>query len=95
MYETYFFELRTSSNPTNRNLLKIARQNQTVTIHSKKHVHTNVFLTMTGAITPESVFVSSCINVYVCVCVYVCLVNVFERLTVLTLEAAHLTTHLR
>jgi hypothetical protein len=50
---------------------------------------------MTGAITPESVFVSSCINVYVCVCVYVCLVNVFERLTVLTLEAAHLTTHLR
>jgi hypothetical protein len=71
LYQLCFFKLRPSSKPTNSNLMKSARQNQTVTIHNKTRVHANVFLTMTQTITPEITFVSSWITLSVCACVCV------------------------
>jgi hypothetical protein len=75
VYKPYFFKLRPSSNPTNRNLIKSVRQKQTINIHNTTCVHTNVFLTMTETITPKLFSFrpeSHCICVYVCVCACVC-----------------------
>jgi hypothetical protein len=89
VYQPYFFKLRLPSNPTNRNLMKSARQKQTVTIHNKTRVHTNVFLTMTETTTPKlfsfrpessSICVLCiCMPVCACVCVLCMYVNINAR----------------
>ena len=79
VYQTYFFKLRPSSNPTNRNLVQSARQNQTLFII--RHVFIRMFFWQWQRISPLKLFSlrSECPSMclYVCVCTCVCVLCIY------------------